>query len=85
VEEAKDRSLTVQPAKQLPAGERAEVMPALEDASLAAFRIAIAIGAALVIAGGVASLAGIQNPRRPVASRDCPGGAIVGASAELAR
>jgi EmrB/QacA subfamily drug resistance transporter len=85
VAEAKGRSLTVQPANKVPPPQRAEVRSALEDASVSAFRVAIGIGAALVIAGGVASLAGIQNPRRRVPSRDCPGGALVGASTDLAR
>jgi hypothetical protein len=33
----------------------------------------------------VVSLFGIQNPRRTVSAADCPGGAICGASEELAK
>ncbi|GAC1520832.1 MAG: hypothetical protein NVS2B6_04790 [Thermoleophilaceae bacterium] len=84
VTEAKGRSLTVQPARRLSAAERATVMPALGDASLSGFRIGVGLGAALVIAGGIASLLGIQNARRSVPCSDCPGGALVGASADLA-
>lgn len=84
VAEAKDRSLTIQPAMRVPAPQRAEVLAAFKDGSVSAFRIGLGIGAALVVAGGLASLGGIQNPRRLVASRDCPGGALVGASADLA-
>ncbi|MGZ4173322.1 MAG: MFS transporter [Solirubrobacteraceae bacterium] len=84
VAEAKDRSLTIAPAARVPPGQRAEVRAALADGSVAAFRVGLGIGAALVVMGGLASLVGIQNPRRKVASEDCPGGALVGASADLA-
>jgi EmrB/QacA subfamily drug resistance transporter len=84
VVEAKGRSLTVAPADRVPAGQRAEVRAALADGSVAAFRLGLGIGAALVVIGGVASLVGIQNPRRSVPCKDCPGGALVGASADLA-
>jgi EmrB/QacA subfamily drug resistance transporter len=85
VGEAKDRSLTTAPAERVPPPERPVVRAALEDASASAFRLGLGIGAALVLAGGVVSLVGIQNPRRSVPSADCGGGAIVGASEDLAR
>jgi EmrB/QacA subfamily drug resistance transporter len=85
VEEAKVRSLSTAPANRVPPPERATVRKALEDASESAFRVGLGLGAALVIAGGVVSLVGIQNPRRSVACQDCPGGALVGASEDLAR
>jgi hypothetical protein len=69
----------------VPPPERATVRKALEDASESAFRVGLGLGAALVIAGGVVSLAGIQNPRRSVPCQDCAGGALVGASADLAK
>ncbi len=84
VAEAKNRSLTIAPAARVPPRQRVEVRAALADGSVAAFRLGLGIGAALVVMGGVASLVGIQNPRRKVASEDCPGGALVGASADLA-
>ncbi len=83
--EARARSLTVQPATRVPPTERAEVKSALEHASVSAFQVGVGLGAALVLAGGIASLVGIQNPRRSVPSRDCPGGALVGASGDLAQ
>jgi hypothetical protein len=43
------------------------------------------MGALLVFAGGAISLVGIQNPRRAVRAATCPGGALVGASEDLAR
>jgi hypothetical protein len=84
VAEAKDRSLTTAPAQRVPAAERPVVREALEDASASAFRVGIGVGALLVLTGGVVSLVGIQNPRRSVPCADCPGGALVGASEDLA-
>jgi EmrB/QacA subfamily drug resistance transporter len=85
VAEAKDRSLTTAPAARVPPPERAEVRSALEDASTSAFRLGLGIGAGLVLLGGIASLVGIENPRRSVPCEECPGGALVGASEELGR
>lgn len=82
--EARARSLTVQPASRVPPTERAEVRSALEHGSVSAFQVGVGLGAALVLAGGIASFVGIKNPRRPVPSRECPGGALVGASEDLA-
>jgi EmrB/QacA subfamily drug resistance transporter len=55
------------------------------DASVDAFHTAIGIAATLVALGGVLGLAGIVNPRRRVKAHDCPGGQLVGATAEAAR
>ena len=85
VTEAKARPLSTAPAQRVPPPERQVVKKALEDASASAFHLGLGIGAGLVIAGGVVSLVGIQNPRRSVPCRDCPGGALVGASQDLAR
>ena len=46
--------------------------------------LAIVLSVFLVIAGGLLSLAGIENPRREVPCAECPGGAIVGAPEDLA-
>ena len=55
-------------------------------ASVSAFRVGIGHLGGLVILGGVVSARRrIRNPRRKVAAADCPGGAICGASEELAR
>ncbi len=85
VAEAKDRSLSTAPADRVPAPERASVMTALEGASESAFHIGLGLGAGLVVLGGVVSLVGIENPRRKVPSRQCPGGALVGASEDVGR
>ena len=55
-----------------------------EDASVSAFRVGIGASGALVVLGGVISAIGIRNPRRKVAAAECPGGAICGASEDLA-
>jgi EmrB/QacA subfamily drug resistance transporter len=68
----------------VPAGERGPVRAALVDASVHSFRIGIGIGAGLAILGGLVALVGIQNPRRRVPCADCPGGALAGASTDLA-
>jgi EmrB/QacA subfamily drug resistance transporter len=85
VKEAKDRSLTTAPAQRVAPAERPVVKRALEDASESAFRVGLGIGAMLVLAGGVVSLVGIENPRRSVPCADCAGGALVGASEDLGR
>ncbi|MEA2441055.1 MAG: hypothetical protein QOH76_2479 [Thermoleophilaceae bacterium] len=85
VAQAKDRSLTTEPARRVPPPERPVVKDALEDASASAFRLGLGIGSVLVLAGGVVSLVGIQNPRRSVPCEECPGGALVGASEDLGR
>ena len=85
VREAKDRSLTTEPAQRVPPAERPRVRGAMEDASSAAFDVGLGVGAGLVLLGGLVSLVGIQNPRRSVPCADCPGGALVGASEDLGR
>jgi hypothetical protein len=69
----------------VPAPERPEVHAGLVNASVYAFRVSLAIGAGLAVLGGLVALAGIQNPRRKVPCTDCPGGALAGASADIAR
>jgi EmrB/QacA subfamily drug resistance transporter len=84
VADAKDRPLTTSTAKSVHGRQRAQLEKAFADASVSAFRLGIAIAAALVVLGGVVSAFGIQNPRRRVAAAECPGGALCGASEELA-
>jgi EmrB/QacA subfamily drug resistance transporter len=85
VKEAKDRSLTTQPAARVPPPDHAKVQNALAAGSTSAFHLGIGIGAGLVLIGGIVSLVGIENPRRRVACEDCPGGALVGASEDVGK
>jgi hypothetical protein len=57
---------------------------AAEQASLYSFHLGMAVAGLLVAAGGVAGVVGIRNPHRKVLAVGCPGGQLVGASAELA-
>lgn len=44
----------------------------------------IGIAGGLVLLGGLIGAVGIQNPRRAVSAEECPGGQLVGASADAA-
>jgi EmrB/QacA subfamily drug resistance transporter len=65
-------------------GQRATVRSSLVDASTHAFHLGLLIAAALATLGGLTALIGIENPRRKVPCADCPGGALAGASVDLA-
>jgi EmrB/QacA subfamily drug resistance transporter len=80
---AHDRPLVID-TTGVPAPERPVVHQALVDASVHAFRLGMLIGALLAALGGVIALLGIENPKRKVPCADCPGGALVGASADTA-
>jgi len=84
IEDARDRPLTTTAADDAAPADRTFLGQVFEDASVDAFHVGAGISGALVLAGGLLSLAGIQNPRRKVAAAECPGGAICGASEELA-
>jgi hypothetical protein len=85
VAEAKKRPLGGATVRGVPAGERRVLVRAFTDASERAFDVGILVSAFLVGLGGAISLAGIRNPRRVVPCEECPGGALVGASQDLAR
>jgi EmrB/QacA subfamily drug resistance transporter len=84
VQDAKDRPLTTEAAGDARPAERTFLTGVFEDASVDAFHVGMGISGALVVAGGLISLAGIQNPRRKVVAAECPGGAICGASEDVA-
>ena len=84
IEDARDRPLTTTAAADAAPPDRTFLEQVFVDASVDAFHVGAGISGALVLAGGLISLAGIQNPRRKVAAAECPGGAICGASEELA-
>jgi MFS family permease len=80
LERARDRPLVVATPRGLPPAERAQVRDALRDASVSAFHLGMGVAAILVACGGAVALVGVENPRRRVPARDCPGGALAGAS-----
>jgi EmrB/QacA subfamily drug resistance transporter len=85
VARADKRPLSGAGSDAVPASERAVVATAIDDASVDAFRAGMLISGALVIAGGVISFVGVRNPRRRVSAEECPGGAVCGASEDVAR
>ena len=68
----------------LPVAQAHALSNAAQAASLHSFHLALAIAAILVALGGVAGAVFVRNPRGKVHARSCPGGALVGSSAELA-
>jgi hypothetical protein len=85
IDDAAQQPLARLEATGAPPGVRARLEEASLDASIDAFHMAVGIAAVLVALGGALGLAGIVNPRREVKACDCPGGQLVGATAEAAR
>jgi EmrB/QacA subfamily drug resistance transporter len=85
IDEAEKQPLAQVSAEEAPPAVRARLEAASREASVDAFHLAIGIATVLVALGGVLGLAGIVNPRREVKACDCPGGQLVGATAEAAR
>jgi len=80
---ARSRALAID-VRGFPPAQRAQARVVLVDASVDGLRLAILIAAALSLASGLISLAGIANGRRTVAAEECAGGALCGASADVA-
>lgn len=85
IEKAEEQPLAQVSVENAPPDVRARLERASEQASIDAFRMAIGIATVLVALGGLLGLAGIVNPRRKVLAYDCPGGQLVGVTAEAAR
>jgi EmrB/QacA subfamily drug resistance transporter len=67
-----------------PAAQRKHAREVLVSASVDSFHLATGISAGLTALAGLISLLGVANPRRKVAAKSCSGGALCGASSELA-
>ena len=65
VDDAQAKPLGAADAGGLDPGEAATVTASVADASVASFHLAMGIGGALMIAGGVVAGIGIRNPVRP--------------------
>ena len=85
IDKAEQQPLARVEVTEGPPAVRLRLEQASLDASVDAFHLAIGIAVVLVAFGGVLGLAGIVNPRREVKACDCPGGQLVGATAEAAR
>ncbi|MGH2851513.1 MAG: MFS transporter, partial [Solirubrobacteraceae bacterium] len=83
VAHAQERPLVVD-VGGFPAAQRRRARDVLVSASVDSFHLAIGISAGLTVLAGVISLLGVANPRRTVAAEHCSGGALCGASSELA-
>ncbi|MGN6216823.1 MAG: MFS transporter [Solirubrobacterales bacterium] len=78
VSEAKAKPLAVPETGHLPPPEARRVATAAAAASTAGFHLGVLIAALLMIAGGIASGVGIENPRRHPKAIPASGAAIAG-------
>jgi hypothetical protein len=84
VAQAKQLTLGRPSIAGLPPREAVTITVASGQSSLEAFRIGIGVASALVILGGLIGAVGIENPRRLVRARQCPGGQLAGAPLDAA-
>jgi len=78
VEDAKAQPLAVPGTDSLPPAEAARIESASADASTSAFHLGIGIAGILMIAGGIVSGFGIENPKRRVEAIPTRGSAQAG-------
>jgi MFS family permease len=84
VREAKRLPLGTPNVHGLASNQAHAITKAAEQASLHSFHLGMMIAAVLVAAGGVAGALGVRNPdTADVHAVTCPGGQLVGASAEV--
>jgi hypothetical protein len=80
---ARHETLARADTSRLGPGEARVVAGAVEGASVRAFHTGMGIAAGLVALGGLLGLAGIVDPRRPVAAAGCSGGQLAGAPEDV--
>lgn len=85
ISQAKSRPLGGASLRGVTGSERSMLTAAFDDASERSFHRGIGIAALFIAFGGVVSLTGIRGPRRSVPAEECPGGALTGASPDVAR
>ncbi len=78
ISEAKKQPLAVPAARRLPPPAAATVRSASADASTSAFHLGVLIAGLLMIAGGIVSGLGIENPRRRIEAVASRGSAAAG-------
>jgi hypothetical protein len=78
ISEAKKQPLAVPTTKRLPPAAAARVSTASSDASTSAFHLGVLIAGLLMIAGGIVSGFGIENPRRRIEAVASRGSAQAG-------
>ncbi|HXR31481.1 MAG TPA: DHA2 family efflux MFS transporter permease subunit [Solirubrobacterales bacterium] len=78
VEDAKAQPLAVPDTDSLPPAQAARVSAASADASTSAFHLGIGIAGILMIAGGIVSGVGIENPKRRIEAIPTRGSAQAG-------
>ncbi len=84
VAEAKRLTLGRPSVAGVPPRQARAIVAASDEASVDAFRLGIGVASVLVIAGGLIGAAGIRNPRRAVAAKQCSGGQLAGAPFDAA-
>jgi len=85
INRAASATFEVRPPSGVPAAQRPQVHAVLQNASVDALHLTLRLAALLAIISGALGLLGIRNPQREVCAEDTPGGAICGASADLAQ
>jgi EmrB/QacA subfamily drug resistance transporter len=79
IEQARDAGLAgTDPARGVPSQEQARIEPAVDDASVAGFHLAMGLGGGLMIAGGLVSAVGIQDLKRRRKPEPAPRAVLAG-------
>jgi predicted MFS family arabinose efflux permease len=85
VEAARDRALTLVTPRDVPPAERQRIESEVAHAGAQTFHVAALAGAGMLTVAATLGGVFLRNPRRRTDAECCPGGALVGASEEVAR